>query len=154
MIKKNSVSHLVRAPRINFQIRISKSPWEVRIHQNPTRKETRDSRGTYAMRCSNSGDLWCHSLNSAGPNDDFLSVVPGTKSISDTYVPATYNTASWINARSGICESWNETHLRLPSRSWSHKARCTYRKYGIFDSYSLSPLLSSMTTIPLSCINA
>lgn len=75
--EKVSLSSHFEPPRINFQIRISKSPWEVRIHQNPTRKETRDSRGTYAMRCSNSGDLWCHSLNSADPNDDFLSVVPG-----------------------------------------------------------------------------
>lgn len=129
-------------PRISFQIRIFKSPREVRIHQNPTRKEIRDSRGTYAMRCSNSGDLWCHSLNSAGPNDDFLSVVSGTKSISDTYVPATYNTASWTNARSGIRESWNEIHLHLPLLSgWSYKARCTHRKYGYIRFPSLFSLI-------------
>lgn len=67
MIKTKSVKSVIsfRAARINFQTHASKNPWAVsgfiRIRE---RKEARDSRGTYAMRRSNSGDLWCHSLNS------------------------------------------------------------------------------------------
>lgn len=143
------ISHF-EPPPINWQIRVSKSPWEVRIHQNPTRKEARDSRGTYAMRRSNSGDLWCHSLNSAGPNDDFLFAVPGTKSISDTYVPGDvqHTTASWTNARPGIRKRWTLKRDSPPLPPFlvvdpimlvPYIANIPYSSYG------------PMTNIPLSC---
>lgn len=82
----NLVSPTTR--HIDFRIRGSKNPYArhtervtsigfVRIL--PRRKEARGSRGTHAMRRSDSGDLWCHSLNSAGPNDDFLPAMPGRR---------------------------------------------------------------------------
>lgn len=56
----------------DLRIRASRGGSTGSIGILPKRKEARGLRGTHAMRRSDSGDLWCHSLNSAGPNDDFL----------------------------------------------------------------------------------